>query len=188
LPPLLAECVELAGFDANQRRYSGAFRKLSYAIHAISAQAYRLVCVADFPFPSVTTLRDFIRHEKELILHALEGGEELTEYLQKSRETTGLTSQVVPCVMAFDAAAVSATGLATEGNSPGNVFAFMLLPLDHRLPDLLVKSIRWPTGRMDADIRAKKDELVDVLHQNGCECHFVATDGDSGMSGCHMMA
>jgi hypothetical protein len=188
LPPLLAECVELAGVEPNQRRYSDVFRKFSYAIHAISAQSYRLSRVAGFPFPSVTTLRDFIRHEKELIIQALEGGEELIEYLQKYRETTGLTDEVVPCVMAFDAAAVSATGLATKGNSPGNVFAFMLLPLDHRLPDLLVKSIRWPTGRMDADIRAKKDELVDVLLQNGFECHFVATDGDSGMSVCHMIA
>jgi hypothetical protein len=114
----------------------------------------------------------------------LEGGEELTEYLQKYRETNELADRVVPCVMAFDAAAVSATGLATKGNCPGNVFAFMLLPLDHRLPDLLVKSIRWPTGRMDLDIRAKKDELVEVLHQNRFWSRFVETDGDSGMSVC----
>jgi hypothetical protein len=188
LPPLLAECVALATGPANLRRYSDAFRKFSFAVHAISPQGYRLLRVAGYPFPSVTTLQDFIRHEKELIVNALEGGEELTGYLQKYRETTGLTNEVVPCVMAFDAAAVSATGLPTKGKSPGNVFAFMLLPLDHRLPDLLVKSIRWQTGRMDEHIRAKKDELVEVLQQNGFECHFVATDGDSGMRVCHLIA
>jgi hypothetical protein len=188
LPPLLAECIELARVHPSQRRYSEAMRKFSYAIHAISPHAYRLARVAEFPLPSVTTLRDFIRTDKEIIIHALEGGSELTEYLQKYRQTTGLTNESVPCVLAFDAAAVSATGLTAKGNCPGNVFAFMLLPLDHRLPDLLVKSIRYKNGRMDPEIRARKDELVRILHENAFVCVFVATDGDSGMNRCHSIA
>jgi hypothetical protein len=29
---------------------------------------------------------------------------------------------------------------------------------------------------------------VEVLREHNFECHFVATDGDSGMSVCHMIA
>jgi hypothetical protein len=188
LPPLLAECVALARLEPNQRRYTETMRKFAYAIHAISPQAYRLARVADFPLPSVTTLRTFIRTEKEVIIDALEGGPKFAQYLQTYRQTTGLTGERVPCVLAFDPAAVSATGLATKGNCPGNVFAFMLLPLDHRLPDLLVKSIRYENGRMTEEIRATKDELIQALTENGFDCFFVATDGDSGMNLCHLIA
>jgi hypothetical protein len=133
---LLTEFTELIGVPAHQRRYSEALLKVAYAFHAISPQAYRLVREIR-PLPSVTTLRTVFRADKAPVIKALSGGE-LNEYLQNWREVAKLAQTQIVCALAFDAAAVSSTGLSNEVGSSGSCFAFLLLRLDHRIAHWLV--------------------------------------------------
>jgi hypothetical protein len=64
----------------------------------------------------------------------------------------------------------------------------MLLPLDHRLPGLVVQSTRYSSGKINQNIRDVSDVLPGVIKANRFLCHFVAADGDSAMNGSHNAA
>jgi hypothetical protein len=64
-------------------------------------------------------------------------------------------------------------------------FAFLMLPLDHRIPDLLVRSIVWPNGKMNPGILRMKKDLCQALRSCGFIPSFVATDRDNGMDAEH---
>jgi hypothetical protein len=64
----------------------------------------------------------------------------------------------------------------------------MLLPIDHRYPELLNRSVWHTSGNIDAAIRDIRDSLCRVLAQNGFSSHFVATDGDNTVEGQHEQA
>jgi hypothetical protein len=61
----------------------------------------------------------------------------------------------------------------------------MLLPLDHRLPGLVVQSTTYSSGKINQNSRDARDVLLRVIKANRFLCHFVATDGDNGVNGCH---
>ena len=162
----LAEFAELAQVPANLRRYSLALRQFSYAFHAVSPHAYRLVR-GILPLPSVTTLRIAFVVAKSAVIAALTGGEgsmeggglsngevlsgfeALNSYLRKYRDSLHLPPVLIPCALAFDAAVVSSTGFSKEPTSAGSCFSFLLLPLDHRLPSLLIRSLRYKNGHIN---------------------------------------
>ena len=56
----------------------------------------------------------------------------------------------------------------------------MMLPLDHRFPNLLIRSIPRSSGKIRPDIIRAKNELVQILNDKNFPCVFVATDGDNG--------
>jgi hypothetical protein len=193
LPPSLAKdiLIELAFLltrHPTQRHPSERLRKFSDGIHVISPCVYRSIRSASLPYPSVSTLREFIAPQKAQVASVLAGGDELGGYLQKYRDDEHINDAEVPCVLAFDAAAVSSTGLSKQETAPGSCFAFIMLLLDHRLPNQLVRSISYEHGRMDANIRKMCEQLCRLLHEANFPCHFVATDGDSGMNEYHKKA
>jgi hypothetical protein len=56
---------------------------------------------------------------------------------------------VVPAVLVFDATPVHSTGV---GRGLGSCFTFILLSLDHRLPNLVIKSMWYMSGEINQDI------------------------------------
>jgi hypothetical protein len=80
---------------------------------------------------------------------------------------------------------------STDVNQPwktGSNFTFMLLPVDHRLPDPVLKSVKHPQGHIDLSIRDLRDEPLGIMKQNGFLCHFIVTDGDNGVEGSYKAA
>jgi hypothetical protein len=61
----------------------------------------------------------------------------------------------------------------------------MLVPLDHRLPDAVLESVKHPQRHIDLGIRDLRDELLVLMKQNRFLCHFIATGGDNGVEGSH---
>jgi hypothetical protein len=94
---------------------------------------------------------------------------------------------MVPAALAFDSTPVSSAGVNRPWKTGSN-FTFMLLPLDHRLPDAVLKSVKHPPGHINLGIRDLRDELLEIMKQNGFLCHFIATDGDNGVKGSHKAA
>jgi hypothetical protein len=94
---------------------------------------------------------------------------------------------MVPATLAFDATPVSSTGVSQPWKTGSN-FIFMLLPLDSRLPDAVLKFVKHPQGHVDFGIRDLRDELLGIMKQNGFLCHFIATDGDNRVEGSHKAA
>jgi hypothetical protein len=64
----------------------------------------------------------------------------------------------------------------------------MPFPLDHRLPDAVLKSAKHPQGHIDLRIRDLRDELLGIMKQNGFLCHFITTDEDNGGEWSHKAA
>jgi hypothetical protein len=181
---LVSELLEQIQFPPNCRHFSDEMKKVCYAGCSLSPKSYRLFHEA-WGMPSPTTLADFVSGIRVQTTLALAGGPPLRDYLQDYRRRQRVGLGQVPCVLAFDATPATATGIALDKKAHDSCFAFLLLPLDHRLPDLLVNSNLWPNGKINQDVLRVKDGLCQVLAANGFACHFVATDGDSGMNGMH---
>jgi hypothetical protein len=126
-----------------------------------------------------------MRAEKLRAASALGDDDELAEYLQEYRRDLKITDDAEPCALAFDATAVSAIGVRLTKKRTESCFAFLLLPLDHRLPHLLIRSLLWHNGKMNDGIMQIRDDLCQILADNNFYCHFIATDGDSGMNELH---
>lgn len=149
-----------------------------------------IVCLAKASHchPPRRSARSFVEPQQAIVIEALGGGPALNNYLQQYRDDIGLRGIEIPCTLAFDAVAVSSTWLSKRASSIGNCFAFTFLPIDHQLSDLLIRSIRYKTRRVDDQIRSMKDELIQILYANGFKCHLVETDGNSGMNSCYQEA
>jgi hypothetical protein len=180
----LGALCALAEVDANQREYPEFVKRICWMLRSLDPKSYRAWHEL-LPLPCETTLASYMREEKLAAASALSGEDALTEYLQAYRSGLHITNTAEPSVLAFDATAVSATGVRLTKKRTESCFAFLLLRLEHRLPHLLVKSLLWPKGKMNDDILKKKEELVRTLTANNVCCHFIATDGDSGMNELH---
>jgi hypothetical protein len=89
---------------------------------------------------------------------------------------------MVPAVLGFDAIPVSTTGIGHNWSNE-SCFTFMLLPLYHRLSGLVVQSTRYWSGKINQNIWDARDALLCVVKANRFLGHFVATAGDSWVSG-----
>jgi hypothetical protein len=184
---MLIELDELARTHPNARRFSREMLELGYALNAISARCYRHLCSV-FPFPSVRTVFDRFQPEKMSIPCALSESPNLVplkNHIREFRDREQLPEGLIPCTLAFDATSVTKTRLPDASHKGGSAFAFLRLPLDHRIPDLLIRSVARPHGRMTKEILPAKTELCDILRQCGFPPHVVATDGDSKMDQAH---
>jgi hypothetical protein len=180
----LTELWELAPLPPCMRAYTEEMKKITWMLRALDPASYRAWGEL-LPIPCDTTLHSFMRDEKMKAASGLAGSGGLTEYLQDYRHDLKITDENEPCSLAFDAAAVSAIGVRLTKKRTECCFAFLLLPLDHRLPHLLIKSLLWRNGKMNDEIMEIRDELCQTLADNNFYCHFIATDGDSGMNELH---
>jgi hypothetical protein len=113
----------------------------------------------------------------------------LYELLSDYRQREGLSdAEPVNCALAFDATSVSSTGVLQNESRGHGCFAFIILSLDHRLSDLLIRSISDVTGRMDSQVLRIKSDLFHVLTETGFVCRFVATDSDNVVNQIHSKA
>jgi hypothetical protein len=184
---LVNELCTLVTTPPNERHYSDDLKKVCWVIYSLSPKSYRVTHKV-LPVPSATTLLSFMRDRKIAATAALTGGDELDEYLQEYRKNVQMPDESVPCVLAFDATPVVPTGVRFDKTGKESCFAFLLLPLDHRYPDTLLKSVLWKNGAISAPILKVKDDLCARLAANQFKCHFIATDGDSGMNPAHTAA
>jgi hypothetical protein len=95
---------------------------------------------------------------------------------------------VIPVCLACDATPVSSTGLLSKPGQPGSIFAAIALPLNHWYRDLIARSIIHEHGHLDPEIMGNPNEIHECLASRGFACHFLATDGDSGMNPRHTEA
>jgi hypothetical protein len=183
---ILDELRKLASSPPSGRRYSEEMLEFGYTLNAISAQAYRHLR-AVLPFPSARIVSERFKSDKETIAMVLREEADLTplkNYLRDFRSREQMPEGLVKSTLAFDATSVTATGIGSSLKS-GSSFAYLLLPMDHRYPDLLIRSILRTDGKMKPDIIASKDKLCDALRECGFIPHFIATDGDNGMDKAH---
>jgi hypothetical protein len=142
----LAELCELIKLAPNEREYTHEMKNLCWMFRSLGPKSYRAWHEV-LPIPCETTIADYMREEKMLATSALGGEADLNEYLQAYRSDLHITNEAEPSVLAFDAAAVSATGVALSKKRTECCFAFLLLPLDHRLPHLLAGPCSGPTAK-----------------------------------------
>jgi hypothetical protein len=185
---ILHKLLDLAKGDPRGRRYDQEIYDVAALLYSINANCYRSAREI-FPLPSPESIAVHFKAEVDQIKFCIEtGNEEVTNaYLQHYRETHGIgQGRKIPCVLALDATSVTATGVGGKGkNGTESCFAFLVLPLDHNLPDLLIRSIRHETGRIDAEILAVLEHTLVILGANDFDCRFVATDGDAGTNVLH---
>jgi hypothetical protein len=184
---ILQELTRQMPIDPKLRRFSSVLVTFSFSLHAVSARAYRQLREV-LPFPSSRRLQDLARPEKAMIAAAVDqetGSAALPDYLRDYRIRYQLVDQRVLCTLAFDATSVTATGLPRKETDAGSSFAFLMLPLDHRYSNLLVRSIVRQNGKITDDIIFMKDELFRTLYECGFSCMFIATDGDNKMDAIH---
>jgi hypothetical protein len=106
-------------------------------------------------------------------------------YLQDYRKRENIfPDAMVPAVLGVDATPVSATGIDHNWSNE-SCLTFILLPVDHRLPGLPVQSTRYSSSEINQNIRDAHDVLLQVIKASRFLCHFVATDGDSGVNESH---
>jgi hypothetical protein len=182
---ILQELTKQMPLDPTLRRFSSVMATFSFSLHAISARAYRQLREV-LPFPSPRRLQDLTRPAKAMIAAAVDektGHAALPDSLRDYRAKCNLGNRQVFCTLAFDATSVTATGF--PGKDSGSSFAFLMLPLDHRDSNLLVRSIGRPRGKIADDIIAMKETLVGILSECGFSCIFIATDGDHRMDAAH---
>jgi hypothetical protein len=181
---LLKELVDLMDQDPHARRYSKMMCDFASGLHVISPKAYDFACDT-LPFPAVSTVLRRAEPEQIYVKEALgeKGDIPLSKYLQDYSAMEKIPEeQMVPATLAFDATSVSLTGVNQPWKT-GSSFTFMLLSLDHRLPDAVLKYVKHPQGHIDLAILDLRDELLGIVKQNGFLCSFIATDGDNGVEG-----
>jgi hypothetical protein len=171
----------------SRRRYCPSMYKFSFLLNNASPKAYRILREV-LPFPSVTSLTNYWHTEMLNYRDRIEGKlgcQDPEQLLEIYREYCAIPpEQGIPCTLGFDATTVSETGIITR-KSYQNSFAFLVQPLHHELPDLLIHSMAHGTGRIDGIVLERKDNLVEVLCNRHFLPFFVATDGDTGMSPIH---
>jgi hypothetical protein len=184
---LMAELIELKNRPSKQRRYSVELCKFGFLLDKTCAQSYRIL-IELLPFPTGETVDRHFANERRAIMNSIQSPENLPSLLNEYRQNWSIPpGQIVPSTLAFDATSVSNTGIQVR-KSFENCFAFVLLPLQYSLPDLLVHSMAHGTGRVDDRVLATKDALIQVLVQNDFWPNFIATDGDNGVMPFHREA
>jgi hypothetical protein len=196
----------------NARKHNKTYEdfelEIAFVLHAMNSAAYRLFRFVFYgTLPCESKINDFIRSEREEILKCVTSAsrsrpgvmgyrdesmvklldrELLKKFLLEYRDMMGIREGVVVrCTLAFDATAATQTGLPKKGEASPSCFAFLLLPLDHSLPDLLLQSVAHNTGRIDETIVDLQEAIVDVMASANFECNIVATDGDKYMDRRH---
>jgi hypothetical protein len=153
--------------------------KFAFLLNNASPKAYRILREV-LPFPSVTAIRTFWLTTIADTRCRIEGDLEdcnVPELLNEYRAYCDIPSDaVIPCTLGFGATSVTETGIVTN-KMYQNSFSFLVCPLSHDRPDLLVHSMPHATGRIDAEVLATKDELIGILCENGYRPVFVATAG-----------
>jgi hypothetical protein len=187
---LLRELLDHDTTNPKARRYSKNLCLFAFALQTISARAYRFIRTI-LAFPSRNTVVAHMASRKALLRQAIDNSNihAIMAHLRRYRITERIDpKQPISCTLAFDAASVTASGIPGKDRKNRSRFAFLLLPLDHRRPDLLLQSVSHPTGRMDKTILLKKEQICNCLSHSNFLCHFIATDGDSGMNRSHTEA
>jgi hypothetical protein len=108
---MIDEVMGSLSTKSNRRTFSDAMVDLEYPLGALSAGASR-VSREVLPFPCRQTLFSHVAPEKRKIQVALSCGAEMTpliEYLREDRGREGSLTAWISCILAFEAAAVTAT-------------------------------------------------------------------------------
>jgi hypothetical protein len=109
----------------------------------------------------------------------------LAEYLAEYRLRHGvLADQLIPCNIADDTTSVAAPCIRTSPwkRGLGSALTFFMLPLDQMLPNLSLQTIAHWSGRIDEGILRPQDMFCQPFETSRFLCHFVASDGDTGVS------
>jgi hypothetical protein len=120
-----------------------------------------------FPFSSDTTGPERAKTETIYFEKALGQKAKIpfSRYLEDYRVRERIApEEMVPAYLAFGAISVSSTAIG-KFHAHSN-FPFMLLPLNHRLPDHVILSVRHCQGHIDQGIRDLRDEFLEVLKTN----------------------
>jgi hypothetical protein len=185
---IINELIQLSSTAANGQSFSDSMIDLPEALSAISPRASRVLREV-FPFQSPRTLFSDLTPEKLVIGKALADSPDMNPligYLFDYRAREGLLPETIGCTLAFDAAAVTATGLRAHPGKTASTFTFLLLPLDHRYPDLPLRSVPRIHGKINGDILKIKDQLLVGLMAAGFIPYFVATDGVGAVNPAYM--
>jgi hypothetical protein len=184
---IIQELLALDTTKPRGRRYSETLILFSFLLHTLSPKAYR--CASEvLALPAESTIATRMACRKNDLSGAIRGtGPGLLDlHLNRYRESQCIPpARPISCTLAFDAASVTSTGILTKPGQPGSVFSFLMLPLDHRQPDLLVRSVPHQHGHIDGDIMKVKTDITNGLLRTRFRCHFIATDGDPAMNPFH---
>jgi hypothetical protein len=187
---VIQQLFRLSSTNPNGGRFSDAMIDLAFALSALNGRADR-VLRGVLAFPSPPTLLNHLAREKERIWRALRENpdrkpllDSLREYQDREKMPAGWMSWT----LAFDGLPVTAAGLQGQPHRAGSCFSFVMLPLDHRYPELLVQSIIRAHGKMNVSIFTVTNESCEVLMESGFHVHFVRTDGDGAMDPEHTQA
>jgi hypothetical protein len=149
------------------RRYSNQMCDFAYDFLAISPKSFAWASNV-FPFPSNTTVLESPKTETISVEKALgeQGQIPSSRYRNDYRVSEGIPpGEMVPVCLAFDATPISSTVIG-KFHAQSN-FELMLLSLNHRLPDRVIKSVKHVQGHIDQGIRDLREEFLEVLKTNG---------------------
>jgi hypothetical protein len=130
-------------------RHSNQMCDFAYGFLAISPKLFAWASNI-FPFPSDITVLGRAKTETIYVEKALgqKGQIPLSRYLQDYRVSERIPpGEMVPASLTFDATPISSTAIG-KFHAQSN-FAFMLLPLNHRLLDRVIKSVKHCQGHID---------------------------------------
>jgi hypothetical protein len=187
---LLNEMNQLALVAKTRRRYSTNMWKFAFLIDRICPHDFPVLGAA-LPFPEDSSVRSHWKEERNVILKCVQCSEPESLYrlLGDYRRVWEIPpGQFIPSTLAFDATSVSQTGIQSSRKSSENCFAFIVLPLECKFPDILVHSMPHATGRIDRSVLQERDKLIAHMRQNGFIPIFIATDGDNGVANFHEQA
>jgi hypothetical protein len=180
------------GRNRSQRRFPEEDYDMGYLIHAVSPKALKVTSEEVVPFPSEWSLLDHFATQKLNILNTLCSVDlGLRDYLKAWRKNNffGGNDTLIQCTLALDATGARYDPIAarTPGDpaSSKSCFAFLMLPMNAELKDLVLNVIAHVTGRIDPRVHERTDALARDLRLCGFKIWQRATDGDSGMNLSH---
>jgi hypothetical protein len=181
--------AEARGANPSGRRFSEGERKLGYIWHGLSAKCYRAIRPW-VPMPAGSGLASWAKVRHESIRAALLGvDEDLRKYVNRWREANGMVGVRIAVTVGFDATSATHDPLGKKsayGRVAGYIFAFLILPMNGDLKNLVIHSIYSKQGNMTKDILAKAAWLIKQLKGVlGFDVWCKATDGDRGMDDEH---
>jgi hypothetical protein len=182
---------EGTGSPPTTRRYTQREKSVAWLLRNLSPICYEYL-KGEYPFfPVESVLREWAAQKKEKIHLALSWVDNrLVDYLNKWRRNNDLLGQGawIPCTLALDATTATYNPIMAKtcaNRERGYCFAWLMLPLNADLKDLVVGTIYHVTGRMDASVLERTRLLAAQLEACGFDVWDEATDGDTGVNENH---
>jgi hypothetical protein len=147
---MINELMQLSSVAPNGRSFSHSLIDLADALSAISPLASRTLREV-LAFPSSRTVFSRLAPEKLVIRKALADRADMNPligYLFDNHARDRLPRETIGFTLAFNVAAVAATGLRAHPGKTTHRFTFFRLPLDYRYLDLLLRSVARGHGEM----------------------------------------